>query len=199
MTAGPTSSTLLSRSQIGRIPPIFQRELDYRWGTEGCWEWRGANGGKGGYGQVAFIDALSARPRSTGAHRLAYLLFRGDIAPGLTLDHLCCNPLCWRPDHLEPVTMRVNALRGDTVQARNASKTVCPKGHPLTPENNLHWAGLKGYRGCLTCHRDRSREQSAVLRAAAKALGMTKPNYVRIFGYSAQKAQSVVDAMGASR
>jgi len=35
----------------------------------------------------------------------------GPIPDGLHLDHLCANPPCVRPDHLEPVTQAENNRR----------------------------------------------------------------------------------------
>ena len=37
----------------------------------------------------------------------------GSIGDGLVIDHLCRNPRCVNPDHLEPVTTAVNTLRGN--------------------------------------------------------------------------------------
>ncbi len=49
------------------------------------------------------------------AHRVAYQLMIGQIGQGLVLDHLCKNRRCCNPEHLEPVTIRENTLRGDAV------------------------------------------------------------------------------------
>jgi Holliday junction resolvase RusA-like endonuclease len=45
------------------------------------------------------------------AHRQVYIDFNGPIEGNLPLDHLCRNPRCVNPDHLEPVTQRVNMQR----------------------------------------------------------------------------------------
>lgn len=46
------------------------------------------------------------------AHRAMYEQEVGPIPEGLTLDHLCRQPACMRPDHLEPVTHATNLQRG---------------------------------------------------------------------------------------
>ncbi len=76
----------------------------------GCWEWTG--GKTWGYGQ------FTANGRNVKAHRWSYEFFRDEIPPGLVIDHLCRNPACVNPWHLEPVTTRVNNLRGDVANAR---------------------------------------------------------------------------------
>src|SRR5436305_11849569 len=48
----------------------------------GCWLWRGMVVGSG-YGMVRFERKMYA------AHRLAWKLFRGEIAPGLAVCHKC--------------------------------------------------------------------------------------------------------------
>lgn len=45
------------------------------------------------------------------AHRVAYELYKGKIPPGLTVDHLCFNRLCQKPQHLEAVTIQENSRR----------------------------------------------------------------------------------------
>jgi len=84
------------------------------------------------------------------AHRYVYEQEVGPIPDGLTLDHLCRNRACVNPDHLEPVTMRVNTLRGETITARNAAKTRCDKGHEFTPENTMR---KPDGRRCRVCQR----------------------------------------------
>jgi len=46
------------------------------------------------------------------AHRAMYKREAGPIPEELQLDHLCRNKGCVRPDHLEPVTGKVNVNRG---------------------------------------------------------------------------------------
>lgn len=109
----------------------------------GCWPWLGAKKAAG-YGQFR-----RTRGGNIAAYRYAYELLRGPIPPGLALDHLCRNPNCVNPAHLEPVTRTVNTMRGDTIPARNAAKTHCKRGHPFTPENTYRKA--TGVRQCRAC------------------------------------------------
>lgn len=44
-------------------------------------------------------------------HVLAYELLVGEYEDGLDLDHLCRNPPCCNPEHLEPVTQAENLRR----------------------------------------------------------------------------------------
>lgn len=106
--------------------------------TDSCWEWQGATAH--GYGRYQH-GVVAIR-----AHRLAFLLSGRTIPHGLVLDHLCRNRACVRPDHLEPVPHRINVLRGEGQTAKNARKTACHLGHPLTPKHG-------GGRECRVCHR----------------------------------------------
>lgn len=86
------------------------------------------------------------------AHRFIYEQLVGPIGGGLQLDHLCRVRHCVNPDHLEPVTQRVNMMRGQGLAARNAKKTHCIRGHRLAGEN-IHTYDNK--RSCKKCHRIR--------------------------------------------
>lgn len=84
-----------------RNPRSQRYPVGYVVQESGCWEWIGAKN-RLGYGVW----------HSVPAHRLSYERERGPIGPGLHIDHLCRNPSCIRPDHLEPVTPRENSMRG---------------------------------------------------------------------------------------
>ena len=85
-------------------------------GPSGCWEWRGCKNPKG-YGLFRQALPSSDLGRLVIAHRFAYELSHGAIPKGLTLDHLCRNRACVRPDHLEPVSLRENIQRGFRLRA----------------------------------------------------------------------------------
>lgn len=107
-----------------------------------CWIWI-AGKSTGGYGLTRWFDG-----KLRYLHRIAYTVYVGEIPAGLQLDHLCRVRSCCSPLHLEPVTLRVNILRGE-----KATKTECVNGHPLSGDN-LVWnkeAGRFSHRRCRTC------------------------------------------------
>lgn len=104
--------------------------------------------------------------RRHAAHRFMYELLAGPIPDGLTLDHLCRNRACVRPDHLEPVTNRTNVLRGIGPSAFNAARTHCSHGHPLDAMNTYHDGDR---RRCRDCVNRRQREYQARKRQQKEA------------------------------
>lgn len=67
----------------------------------GCWLWTasiGAPKGKDGYGQ--FTLYLDDGTRKGGAHKAAWLFFRGEIPKGKWVLHKCDVRRCCNPDHL---------------------------------------------------------------------------------------------------
>ena len=117
----------------------------------GCMIFTGYKEKRMGYGYVRHEGKVRL------AHRVAYSLAIGPIPEGLTIDHLCRQPSCINPDHLEAVTQGENNRRGTTYDFQRA-KTTCPKGHPYS-----HTVVAKGYteRRCRECHRDAQRRYLA--------------------------------------
>ena len=122
------------------------RVLDRTFSTvDGCMLWEGAIGGHG-YGNVWNTETK----KYSRAHHLAYEQEIGPIPDGLDLDHLCEQPICVNPLHLEPVTDKENKRRA--VERR----THCKRGHEYTEFNTfMH----PGYRECIECRKLRARER----------------------------------------
>lgn len=142
-------------SQMLRDPYFWDNVLQ----IGDCWQWRGPKNATG-YGRWSRWNA-SRGGQTVLVHRIAYTLLVGEIPPGLVIDHLCRNTLCLNPDHLDPVTDRVNLLRGESPSAKAARATHCPQGHPLSGDNMRVYSGA---RVCLTCKKDKDRRGKAAMR-----------------------------------
>lgn len=119
----------------------------------GCWGWRGSVQQPNKLHPKRNLPYALFRSggRMAVAHRWAYTKFIGPIPDGLVIDHLCQNPTCTNPGHLEAVTMLENLIRGNGFAARNRRKTHCKHGHPFSPENTKIEPKNKNGRRCLTC------------------------------------------------
>lgn len=108
----------------------------------GCWQWTG-------YLMPNGYARLSVHGERQYAHRVAYETLRGPIPDGLVIDHLCRNRGCVNPHHLQPVTQRVNVLRGASQAAARARQTACLRGHPFDAANT--YVAPNGTRKCRRC------------------------------------------------
>jgi HNH endonuclease len=120
-----------------------------------CWMWIGAMDAHDGYARI-WVSSLR---RAAQAHRVSYEVHVGPIPGGLELDHLCRNRSCVNPGHLEPVTGKVNAERGE-----RANRSHCPHGHAYDEANT--YRRPNGGRGCRACRREAQRQYERRKREA---------------------------------
>ncbi len=113
--------------------PVARFEAQISKDEHGCWLWQGKLNG-GGYA------VFKVNGSSSLVHRWAYEHFKGPLAKGMVLDHLCKVSRCVNPGHLEVVTVEENNKR---------ARTQCQRGHLFTEENTR--VLRSGFRRCRTC------------------------------------------------
>ena len=105
----------------------------------------------GGYRRIWFEG------RWVMLHRLIYALSFGKLDKRYEVDHLCGNPECCNPNHLEAVLPKENKRRAPgNPSTINSKKTHCTQGHALEGDN-LRFEG--GHRRCKACKRDVDRKR----------------------------------------
>lgn len=72
--------------------------------SNGCWEWIAAQAGPMGYGSIKIPNTR----KQVYAHRLSYMIHYGPIGDGEYICHSCDNPLCVKPSHLFPGSIKDN-------------------------------------------------------------------------------------------
>lgn len=135
-----------------------------------CWTWT-AYSNRLGYGSFHPSPGTAAP-----AHRVAYEMVVGPVPDGLVIDHLCRNPSCVNPAHLEPVTQQENVRRG----LKGQMVTHCPQGHEYNDATT--YIDPRGRRHCRVCRRGRSKQRMdadywRAYRAKRKAAGNPIPDY----------------------
>ena len=143
MTRPTTAERFFAKVDFSGPVPDYAPELGP------CWLWTAATNSKG-YGWFR-IDG-----KATRAHRYAYEVCIGPIPEDLQIDHLCRIHPCVNPAHLEAVTMQENQLRGYGASGKNARKTHCLRGHPLSGDN-LYRSKEGVRRQCKECVREHGR------------------------------------------
>lgn len=83
----------------GPLPDIADSRVSV---STPCWSWMPSGNTYGGF---------HVKGKYVGAHVFSYEESFGKVPAGLELDHLCRNPSCVNPEHLEPVTHAENLRR----------------------------------------------------------------------------------------
>lgn len=117
--------------------------------NSGCWLWMSFISPDG------YARSQVVKGKHFLVHRTIFELFKGPIAQGLQLDHLCRVRCCVNPAHLEAVTLQENIKRGDTGKV-NRSKTHCLRDHPFDTANTDY---RDGKRHCRECERARHQKR----------------------------------------
>lgn len=119
---------------------------------DGCWEWTGAHLQTG----YASVHVPGSGQTQSGVHRVLYELLIGPIPAGLHLHHLCQNPGCVRPAHLQPISQAEHSRHHDFLgtYAREVKPTrpACRNGHQYPAEPRIDG---RGARLCKICNKER--------------------------------------------
>lgn len=70
----------------------------------GCWNWNRHINKKNGYGQMWMGRTVDGGYIWRNAHRVSYLVHKGEVPEGMEVAHKCHNPNCCNPNHLVAAT-----------------------------------------------------------------------------------------------
>lgn len=135
----------------------FWEKVDRRSDSD-CWPWTAAKRGRYGLFNVP--------PTTIGAHRYSYQLAKGAIPDGLVIDHMCRNPICVNPAHLQAVPVHLNSQNVEGASTR--SKTGVP---------NVWWCSTwKRWTGQVTLRGQRASIGHFATIEEARAAAVEKRN-----------------------
>jgi hypothetical protein len=118
--------------------------------TESCWIWTGPIDNR--YGRVSRYQKETHRKHRIGAHRLSYSIYIGPLINGMEIHHICNNPVCVNPAHLQQVTHKQHTRLSNSICSINARATHCREGHAYDATNTYLTPNRKG-RSCNICRR----------------------------------------------
>lgn len=137
------------------ISPSICAKLDSltRVAESGCWEWIGVKN-PDGYG------TLRDGQHQHLAHRLSYVRHKAGFTEDAPfVDHLCRVRSCINPEHLEAVSNRENALRGESPGVRLAREGTCARGHSTHDHGAIDSRGRAYCRICRSEYRRQYRQK----------------------------------------
>jgi hypothetical protein len=116
----------------------------------GCWLWVGYRN-RFGYGEFK-VGGKTYMP-----HRWAYEVATGDTLGDRHAHHLCHNPQCVNPLHIEPMT-GTDHVNIHVAKTRR-EMTHCKRGHPLSGNNVYVHGGRRHCKSCATLWRRGTRSR----------------------------------------
>jgi hypothetical protein len=119
--------------------------------SDGCWQWD-ASLSAAGY-------AVFSSPWGNSGHIASYVIHKGPVPEGHQIDHLCSNPSCTNPGHLDAVTPAQDAARKKIRNRWRGWNTHCRRGH-LMDDHTTHWRSNGKGRQCRVCQRARQSEHA---------------------------------------
>lgn len=92
--------TATKEQQIEHLRSIFNKNVIKK---DGCWDWQGRCH-NGGYA----VMVHGSDHKQIGAHRVSWMIHKGEIPKGLFVLHKCDNKPCTNPEHLFLGTIKDN-------------------------------------------------------------------------------------------
>jgi len=156
----------------------------------GCWLWTGSGMAKGGYGKITVERGDQI---GTGAHRVSWMLHRGDIPKGVWVLHRCDVPACVNPDHLFLGTAKDN-VADCIAKGRQGVKPL--KVGPFLSKAELKRRryvrkGRPDQKGEANWHSKLDLEKVVDIRTHR----LTKAAFARLYGVSFKTVKNVWDGV----
>jgi len=112
------------QEKFQRMKELFERRVIRQ---DGCWEFKGTISSTG-YFEIKIGGRY--KPKSMKAHRISWIIHKGEIPKGMHVLHRCDNPRCTCPSHLFLGTNHDNVLdkeskgRGNQPKEEDHNKAV---------------------------------------------------------------------------